>query len=114
MKKHMRFLVGLATAGLFLACFAATGWTAGDSEDFVPAGTVITPQNWQKYQQFMTDGLKALYASTGKWTFPSDYQMVIDPTKHYAPSPTYLEQTEKYASQVKIVTLPDGRHTLEG
>jgi len=114
MKKHMRLLVGFATAGILLACFAANGRAAGGSEDFIPAGTVITPQNWQQYQQFMTDGLKALFQSTGKWTFPADYQMQIQPTKHYAPSDTYMAQTEKYASQVKIITLPDGRHTVEG
>jgi hypothetical protein len=72
-------------------------------------------QNWQQYQKFMTDGMKALFQGFGgKWKLPDDYQMVIEPTKQYQASATYMDQTEKYAKDVKIVSLPNGGHTIEG
>jgi hypothetical protein len=114
MKKKFRMIFGIAIAGIVLASFASSALAAGDSENFIPADTVITPQNWQKYQDYMTDGLKALFQQTGKWTFPADYQMIVEPTKHYAPSDTYMVQTEKYAKDVKVVDLPPDRHTVEG
>lgn len=103
----------LATALLLLALSTA-GWAASGSENFIPPRTVITTQNWQQYKQFMTDGMQALFQGQGKWRFPDAFQMVIEPTRHYELPPTYVQQTEKYAGQVKIINLPDGRHTIDG
>jgi hypothetical protein len=40
--------------------WAEMGQAGGNNID---AGTTITPQNWQKYRQFMSDGLIALRCS---------------------------------------------------
>jgi hypothetical protein len=81
----------------------------------IPPGTVITMQNWQQYSQYMSDGLQAFFKGTYHWQFPHDFRMEIGPTKHYLPaSPEYMQATEKYASQVRIVNLPDGAHTITG
>lgn len=81
----------------------------------IPPGTVINMRNWQKYSEYMSDGLQAFFKGSYFWKFPPDFQMVIGPTKHYAPaSKEYIEATEKYAGQVRIVDLPDGGHTITG
>src|SRR5579871_2334635 len=108
-----RFLVTIA----IVLGLSTSGWAAGgEAQQFIPAGTVITPQNWQQYRQYMTDGMQALFSGVGgnKWKFPDDYKMTVEPTRHYELPPTYVQQTEKYAGQVKIVNLPDGRHTIDG
>jgi Protein of unknown function (DUF1329) len=83
------------------------------STDPIPPGTTITVQNWQQYKQYMTDGMKALFAGTYHWKFTPDVQVVVEPTRRYVlGSPQYIENTEKYGSQVRIVTLPDGGHNI--
>jgi len=78
----------------------------------IPVGTVITMQNWQQYQQFMSDGLVALFAGKYFWKMPADVAMEVGPTI-VNPSPkNYQEATEKYAGQVQVVELPDGGLTL--
>jgi hypothetical protein len=92
---------------------AHDGAVASAGETISP-GTVVTPANWQQYKQFMTDGMQALFGGGYAWKFPNDYQIVVAPTQHYELPPTYLEQTKRYAGQVKIMNLPDGRHTIDG
>jgi hypothetical protein len=80
----------------------------------IPAGTVITPQNWSQYKQYMTDGLQALFSGRFAWKIPADFQMIIGRGRHYSPPPAFVTNTEKYASLVKIVAIPPDRHTLTG
>jgi len=80
----------------------------------VPPGTVITPQNWQQYRQYMTDGLQILFAGKYFWKVPTDFRMEIGPTSHYPVPAAYREDTEKYSQQVRIIELPGGGHALKG
>jgi hypothetical protein len=93
---------------------AAPGVRALAAEEGIPPGTVITMQNWQKYQQFMPEGMKAMWAGTLFWKFPPDMQMSVMATRHYQPPSIYLQNTEKYAKQVQIVNLPNGGHSIRG
>ncbi|MGH7837309.1 MAG: DUF1329 domain-containing protein [Candidatus Binataceae bacterium] len=100
-----------------LAVAAMNGWgrasDAATSSNPIPPGTVINLQNWQQYQGYMTDGMQALFAGAYHWKFPPDFELVIEPTKPYpAGSREYIDNTEKYASQVRIDSLPDGGHNL--
>lgn len=79
----------------------------------IPPGTVITQQNWQQYKDFMNPGLQGMWAGTYGWKFPPDFQMPIGPTRHYPPPPQFLKYTEQYSPQVRIETLPNGRHILQ-
>src|SRR5277367_1466592 len=110
----LRRLVFVAV--IFFA-LSASLWAAGEEESSgasIPPGTIITEQNWQNYKQFMNPGLQDLWAGTYDWKMGPNVQMVIGPTMHYPEPPTYQKYTEEYAGQVKIQTLPDGRHTLVG
>lgn len=99
---------------LMMSAPLVAGAAPAASNDSIPPGTVIDMQNWQQYKQFMTDGMQAFFQGTYHWKFPSDFQLVIEPTKDYPlGSKQYIENTEKYASQVRIADLPDGGHTIE-
>ncbi len=88
--------------------------TAMAAQDTIPPGTVITVQNWQQYKQFMSVGLQALFSGQYFWKLPPDFQAVIGPPLTYTPPKEYVANTEKYASQVRIVNLPDGGHSITG
>ncbi|MBF6569971.1 MAG: DUF1329 domain-containing protein [Candidatus Binataceae bacterium] len=77
-------------------------------------GTVITPQNWWQYKNYMPAGMQALFAGAYHWKFPANFQMVVGPSHRFAPPKSYQENTEKYSAEVKIVQLPGGGHSLSG
>ena len=77
-----------------------------------PVGTRITIQNWQKYREYMPDGMVALFEGKYYWKMPPDVEMEVGPTTVYPLPKDYVEATEKYASQVKLVDLPGGRLNL--
>ena len=51
--------------------------------DEVPAGTVITETNWQRYSRFMAGGMQALFAGDHFWRMPADVQIEVDPPSQY-------------------------------
>src|SRR6516225_11556575 len=80
----------------------------------IPPGTTITMQNWRHYQQYMTDGMVALFEGQYFWRMPNDVSMEVGPTIIHPLPPNYLAATEKYSGQVRIVELPDGGLNLTG
>ena len=82
--------------------------------DSIPLGTTITMQNWQQFQQYMPDGMVALFEGKYFWKMPADVKMEVGPTIIRPLPKTYMEATEKYSGQVKLVELPDGALTLSG
>ncbi|MBF6567877.1 MAG: DUF1329 domain-containing protein [Candidatus Binataceae bacterium] len=106
--RGLAFAVGLVFGLAALPAFAA------QQEGGIPEGTIITPQNWQTYKDFMPDGMQALLSGQLPWKVPADFQMVVGPTHDYPVGKEYRANTEKYAGTTKIVDLPDGRHTVKG
>ena len=93
---------------------AAPGDSAPNQPNGIPAGTEITMRNWRQYRQFMPDGMAALFQGGYHWKMPADVEIRVGPTIiHPLPKP-YLDATEKYAAQAKIVELPDGGTNLQG
>ncbi|MBV8774982.1 MAG: DUF1329 domain-containing protein [Deltaproteobacteria bacterium] len=80
----------------------------------IPPGTTITMQNWRHYQQYMPDGMVALFEGKYFWKMPNDVSMEVGPTVIHPLPPNYLAATEKYSGQVRIVELPDGGLNLTG
>ncbi len=80
----------------------------------IPPGTVITMQNWQQYRNFMPDGMVAFFEGNYFFKFPPDVRIEVGPTSNYPMNSAYVQNTEKYAGQVKILDLPDGEHALSG
>jgi hypothetical protein len=56
----------------------------------------------------MPDGMVDLFEGKYFWKMPADVEMDIGPTVIHPLPKTYLDATEKYRGQAKIVELPDG------
>ncbi len=95
---------------VFLFLMAAGAWAGSD----IPAGTRITPQNWQQYKDFMPQGLQTVLAGTTVWKVPPDAVMEVGPLVDYQLPRSWYEATEKYKNQTKLVKLDTGGYTVEG
>lgn len=110
----------LAVCSLFPALTRAQNRTAANPAfadspapgGTIPVGTRITVTNWQKYKQFMPDGMIALFQARYYWKMPPDVEMEVGPTLIRPLPKTYLDATEKYASQVKLLELASGGLSL--
>jgi Protein of unknown function (DUF1329) len=86
------------------------------SERSIPQGTQITLQNWRDYKNFMPVSLQALYSGKYPWRVGpgADYTVTVGPTIHQALPRRYVEDSEKYSSQVRLVKVPSGGCTVAG
>ncbi|MGH7905905.1 MAG: DUF1329 domain-containing protein [Candidatus Binataceae bacterium] len=87
---------------------------AHEQEATIPAGTVITHQNWRQYKDFMPYGMQVLWSGKYFWKLPPGARIMVGPFHSYPLPEIYLKNTEKYAHLVKIVNLPDGGHSISG
>lgn len=78
------------------------------------AGTAITQQNWQKYRQFMADGLVALFEGKQFWQLPPDLRIEVGPTTSIPLPKMYLDDTARYSSQVQLVKTASGGYVPTG
>jgi Protein of unknown function (DUF1329) len=81
---------------------------ANAAANTIPPGTKITMQNWRQYKQFMPEGMIDLFEGKYFWKMPQDVEMDIAPTVSRPTPKTYREATQKFASQVRIASLPNG------
>ena len=105
--------VALGAQESFKGVVAQSLADSGAADQSISSGTRITKQNWLQYHRFMSDGLQALFAGKYFWKMPGGAQINLGPTIINPPPPSYVEATEKYAGQVKLVDLPNGGLTLE-
>ncbi len=120
---------GLLIAAAALACLFQAGLAAAqvswdqanydalapaDSSRTISPGTQINQQNWQQYKQFMPVGMQQLWAGRFFWRLPENAQMTIGATTPTPLPKKYQEDTEKYASQVRLVKNSDGGYDIKG
>ncbi len=87
---------------------------SADSPDTIAPGTRITMQNWQQYKRFMPVGLQQLWQGQFYWKLPPDAEIDVTSSKSI-PLPKKVQQdTEKYSSQVKLVSTGDGGFNIRG
>jgi hypothetical protein len=79
----------------------------------IAPGTVITMANWQQYKAFMPDGMASLFEGKYSWKMPPDVRMEVGPTVIHPLPKNYVDATNKYAQNVRVVDLPDGGLSLE-
>src|SRR5215470_9129707 len=91
----------LAAALVLLLPTAYAGAADNSSSDSVPPGTVVNFSNWQKYQQYMTEGMISLFKGDHFWSFPKNAEFVIGPTIPIGRPKLYIENTEKYGNQAR-------------
>jgi Protein of unknown function (DUF1329) len=90
---------------------AEMGQASGISIDAV---TTITLQNWQKYRQFMSDGLIALFEGKQFWRLPGDVRIEVGPTISIPLPKEYRSDTARYSNQVRLVRTPTGGYVPAG
>jgi hypothetical protein len=69
-------------------------------------------QNWQQYGQFMPVGMIALFEGENFWRMPGDIEIDVGSTINHPLPSSFVEVTEKYSGQTKVVHHPDGRMDL--
>lgn len=106
-------LAGTANAYDEAAYHALSDISANGS---IPAGTTITPANWQNYKQFIPVGLQWLYSGKYPWKIPAgpDYLLQVAPTVSIPQPGQFAKDTEKYSGQVKLVPMPNGGFDIDG
>lgn len=109
MRQTVQFLCCSLTL-LMLAAVAANAQAANDSAaaGAPRPGTKVTMQNWRQYAAFMPPGMQALFEGKYFWKMPPDVELLVGPTVDHPLPFSYRKATERYASQVKLVTTPDG------
>ena len=98
--------------GLLGLCLMASFARAAD--DTIPVGTKITPQNWEKYKDYMPQGLQTIFRGTTVFKVLSDAVMQVGPLVDYPLPKSWYEASEKYKNQTKLVKLDTGGYTLQG
>jgi hypothetical protein len=114
MKLALKLVFALIVAAGLATGSAIAAGPAGAAANTIPPGTQITMQNWNQYKQFMADGMVALFQGTYFWKMPPDVEIDVGPMIMHPLPKGYLNATEKYASQVKLVELPGGGLTISG
>ncbi len=74
-----------------------------DSTETIAPGTKINMQNWQQYKKFMPYGLWVLWSGTQFYKLPQNTEMEVAANQHIPLPKKYLQDTEKYSSQVSLV-----------
>jgi Protein of unknown function (DUF1329) len=114
--KQFSLFIGLGLSVLLLG--ARGGIARASSTDpaggAIPAGTKITMQNWQQFATFMPVGMQALFEGKSFWKVPTDVELVVGPTTVHPLPLAYHKATDSYASQVKLVSAPDGGLVVRG
>ena len=109
-------LVGAAAAEMMFEPQHYKDLVDGSSSQTIPPGTKITVKNWKQYKNFMPIWLQAAYSGEYHWHIGSGPEFTINvaPTSNFPLPKKYLEDTEKFNSQVSLETLPEGGYTIKG
>ncbi len=111
----------LALAGLIFTALltptAAQSYAAAiasDSSSIAPPGTRINYQNWQRYKQFMSQGMIALFEGSHFWRMPPNVEIEIGPTTSIPLPAQYLQNTARYSNRVALMKTGDGGYVPAG
>src|SRR5690242_6310521 len=76
-------------------------------------GTVINKSNWMQYKDCFSEGVQAFWQGNYFWKMPDDAEIHVGPQHTWTLPKQYVEATEKYGSQTRLVKQSDGRYRLE-
>jgi hypothetical protein len=106
MKKRIRSALLALTLEIFIAFVcpqALLAVASGSTIAEIEPGTVINPQNWRQYRNFMSEGLAALFQGDHFWHLPADSSIRVGPTISIPLPKKYLEDTSRYSNQVRLL-----------
>jgi hypothetical protein len=79
----------------------------------VSPGTTITKQNWMQYKDCFSEGVQHFWQGDLFYKMPDDTQIKVGPQHTWTLPKPYIEATEKYGSQTRLVKQADGQYKLE-
>jgi len=74
----------------------------------ISIGTKINNANWRQYEQFMTEGLKTLFAGTSYWHMNDAVEIEVGPTKHIPLPAPYVADAAKVGGHTTLAQTADG------
>jgi hypothetical protein len=83
----------------------------------LPVGTVITTQNWQQYQDYMTMAMRTVFRGDRFFKILPNQKVIVGPTIPVPLPKLFQAATEKYAGTASIVPAPEigpGAVTIKG
>jgi hypothetical protein len=78
----------------------------------IEPGTTITVKNWRQYEQFMPLGMIELFEGHRFWKMPQNVEIDVGPTVMYPLPKGYVDATEKYSGQVRVLHLHNGHNEI--
>ena len=107
-------MVSLKRLGLLLViCLGILAPALALADCDVKPGTVITKQNWAQYKDCFSYGEQRLWQGDMFWKMPDDVEIHVGQEHQWSLPKPYVEATEKYGSQTRLVKGADGRYKLE-
>ena len=88
--------------------------SANPQAQSIAPGTEISIRNWRHFKRFMPEGMVELFRQRNLFKISDDVKIDVGPTLIRPLPKNYVEATEKYASQIKLVELPAGGLSLSG
>ena len=79
----------------------------------VTPGTVITKQNWMQYGDCFSAGVQHFWQGDLFWKMPDEVQIHLGPLPSWTLPQPFVEATEKYGAQTRLVKPPDGCYKLD-
>ena len=131
-RREIGILLASSLAGLALLIFSPGPLSAAQAQSFDPGSyaaladatstdsiapeTRITVANWQQYRKLLPVGLQWLYSGKYPWKLPPgpDYTLEVGPTIPIPPPRQFVQDTEKYGSQSRLVPMPNGGFDIAG
>lgn len=112
--RPLRAVACCAAIGLALS-FAgkARGADQASASTEVPVNVTINQSNWEKYQQYMSEGMKAVWRGDHFFHFPAGTELKLAAPKSMPLPSFYSAATKKYAGQAKLVPTSDGGYVTE-
>jgi hypothetical protein len=99
---------------LFAVCFGFLATASMALADCSPSpGTVITKQNWTQYKDCFSEGIQHFWQGDMFWKMPDDVEVKVGAQHTWTLPRPYVEATEKYGGQTRLVKQADGRYLLQ-
>jgi hypothetical protein len=99
---------------LLAICLGLMAVPAAALADCNPApGTVINKQNWMQYKDCFSDGVQHFWMGDLFWKMPDDVAIHVGAPHSWTLPKPYIEASEKYGGQTRLIKESDGRYRLE-
>jgi hypothetical protein len=99
---------------LFVICLGLLMPAAAALADCnVSPGTVVTNQNWMQYKDCFSEGVQHFWQGDMFYKMPDDVAIKVGPQHSWTLPKPFVEATEKYGGQTRLVKQADGKYKLE-